>query len=36
LLVARERVKSPALIVIGEVAAQADHELAAVALEVVT
>ena len=36
LMVAREAVSSPALIVIGEVAAQADHELAAVALEVVT
>jgi len=32
-LVARQRVKSPALIVIGEVAAQGEHELRALALE---
>jgi uroporphyrin-III C-methyltransferase len=33
-LVAKERVKSPALIVIGDVAAQPEHELRALALEV--
>jgi len=33
-IVARERVKSPALIVIGEVAAQREHELRAWAREV--
>jgi len=33
-MVRHERVKSPALIVIGEVAAQPEHELCALALEV--
>ena len=32
-LIVRERVKSPALIVIGAVAAQPEHEIAALALE---